>query len=167
MRIGTNAEGFIFRDDYGKLLARMPFRTMELVVEQGTSQEQEREVRFYAAEYVPGELFKPFKPGSEEIVLGPPKEFVYEVTLHACGNPDHQQYADIGPKKTVRVCTIGDACKVTVDYQERYDMGFGNCGKSHGTVWQLRPNRRTRRRVGRVTYSGGYRPLAEGKESTL
>jgi hypothetical protein len=84
------------------------------------------------------------------------------VTLHAAGNPDMRQYADIAPKKTVKVLGIEEACKAVKAYQYLHDMGCGNCAKSHGVVWQLQANGK-RKSIGRVHYNGRFETHAQTK----
>jgi hypothetical protein len=97
-------------------------------------------------------------------VLGPAREFELEVTLHACGNPDHQQYADVGPKKTVRVCGDEEAAAATLEYQSNYEMGQGNIAPTHGKVWRMAQWQAGRRKhVGWVTFGGRYETIAERK----
>jgi hypothetical protein len=97
-------------------------------------------------------------------VLGPERQFRLEVTLHASGNPDHQQYADVGPKKTVRVCSVKEAVASTLEYQETFNMGQGNIAPTHGKVWTMpdKPEGR-RKHVGFITFGGCYETIAERK----
>lgn len=97
---------------------------------------------------VPGEVL------STGLILGPAKDYQFEVRLHAGGNPDFGQYADIGPKKTVRVTDLDAAAKVVLGYQRHYDMGIGNCARDHGKVYSLLTNAL----VGRVAYNGTIQP---------
>jgi hypothetical protein len=89
-----------------------------------------------------------------------------EVTLHAFGNPDHQQYAEVGPKKTVRVCNVDEAIAATMDYQKTFSMGQGNISPTHGKVWRMAQWQAGRRKhVGWVTFGGRYETTAERKAS--
>ena len=156
----TTNTSFLFRDG-GKDLGRAPFYSLELFPEDGVSAETISDMQYYLDEYVPGELFK-IPQSADPIVLGRERDYTHEVTLRACGNPDYNQYADIGPKKTVRVCGIEEACKVVRAYQERYEMGGGNCAKEHGVVYELRPPKR-RKKIGEVTYGGRFWTVVEKK----
>jgi hypothetical protein len=171
----TSATGFIFRaSGTSTSLGHMPFDTLKLVTCEGATEDQQSFLRYYAEEYVPGELFNRLKT---IVVLGPPRDYTHEVTLHACGNPDHNQFADIGPRKTVRVVGLEEAVAVVKAYQDRHNMGMGNCAKKHGEVWELsEPARRERvwilpspkswkrKKVGRVVYGGSFWDLQKIKE---
>lgn len=153
----TTASGFLFRKG-AKDVGSAPFATLELTAIDGLSAEELSDMEYYLKEFVAGEIFK--RKGREDIVLGPVREFTHEVTLDAVGNPDRQQYARIGPKKTVKVCSIEEAVEAVKAYQSHYDMGCGNCSKDHGVVWEL-PAGKKRRKVGEVNYGGRYWTLAE------
>lgn len=119
-------------------------------------------MKWLLSDYMPGEVLNVV--GAKGIVLGPDRPHTHEVTLHGCGNPDFQQYADIAPKKTVRIWGIDEARKATLDYQENYDMGGGNCAKDHGKVWLLPQTMSGKRKlVGYVNYGGRYETVAERK----
>ncbi len=120
------------------------------------------DMEWLMTDYMPGEVLT--LVGVKGTVLGPLRPFTHEVTLHGCGNPDRQQYADIAPKKTVRVCSVVEAGAVALDYQRNYDMGGGNCGKNHGKVWLLPQSMNGKRKlVGHVSYNGNYETVAERK----
>lgn len=111
-------------------------------------------------DYVPGQVIK--NNAKQEIVLGPQREFTHEVTLHACGNEDKRQYADLAAKKTVKVCSIEEAVAATAVYQTLHSMGGGNCAKDHGVVWELpKGGKGKRKKVGEVFYNGHYETNAE------
>jgi hypothetical protein len=106
---------------------------------------EERNVAAWDIEsLIPGEVL------SNGMVLGPVKDFKFEVKLHAAGNPDRQQYADIGPRKTVRVTDLETAAKVVMKYQSLFEMGVGNCARDHGKIYCLT----TKALVGQVNYGG-------------
>lgn len=156
----VSAAGFIFRNGATET-GRVPFNTLVLEPSKKATAEEISEMTFDLAEFVAGEVYK--TPNSKDpIVLGPAREFTHEVTLRACGNPDMRQYADIGPKKTVRVVGIEEARQVVKEYQDRYDMGGGNCAKEHGVVWELpKGGKGKRKKVGEVCYGGRYDTVAE------
>jgi hypothetical protein len=142
-----------------KVVAFRTYDTMKLVKFEEIGEEDQFYLDDAIDSYVPGEVWKS-KTGGPDFVLGPKRDFTHEVQLHACGNPDHQQYADIGPKKTVRIVGVEEASTVVKAYQTLHDMGGGNCGKLHGVVWELKKNGK-RKRVGRVYYNGRYETNAE------
>jgi hypothetical protein len=156
----VSAAGFIFRNGATET-GRAPFHTLVLEPSKKATAEEIADMNFEIGELIAGELYK--TPYSKEpIVLGPAREFTHEVTLRACGNPDHGQYADIAPKKIVRVVGIEEAQKVVRDYQSHYYMGFGNCAKEHGVVWELpKGGKGKRKKVGEVSYDGRYWTVAE------
>lgn len=158
VEVFMNAKGFLFRR--GRVqVGSMPFTTLEVEVAEAATESDKREMDYLSGEFVPGEVFK---VGKGKVVLGPPREFTHEVELRAAGNPDFQQYADIGPRKTVRCCSTGEAAEITRRYQERYEMGMGNCSKEHGRVWLLPAGGKGRRkRVGQVWYNGKFRTNAQ------
>jgi hypothetical protein len=118
------------------------------------------ELDHFLEQYQPGQIIK--NSAKQEVVLGPERAFTHEVTLHACGNPDFRQYADLGPKIVVRVCGIEEAQAAVKTYQRRYEMGGGNCAKDHGIVWALpaKPGGQ-RKKVGEVTYNYRYWTVAD------
>jgi hypothetical protein len=156
----ATARGFIFRRGT-KQVGSMPFDTLQVTLSEEVTEREQWDIDYYSKEYVAGEICK---FAGREVILGPLRDFTHEVTLHACGNPDRQQYADIGPRKTVRVCSIEEAQQAVKDYQSRHDMGGGNCAKDHGIVWQLPQGGKGRRKkVGEVCYGGRYDTVAEIK----
>lgn len=152
--------GFVFLHGT-KESGRAPFNTLVLASAPKATAEQISDMEYELKEYIAGEIYK--LPGDKNpIVLGPVREFTHEVTLRACGNPDHGQYADIAPKKSVKVCGIEEAQKVVQDYQSHYDMGGGNCAEEHGVVWELpKGGKGKRKKVGEVSYNGSYQTMAE------
>ncbi len=154
--------GFLFRR--GRVeVGTMPFDSLEIRKNEKATPEDEEDMRSYAGELYPGEVYRTGR-GSDTVVLGPPKVYTHEVTLRAAGNPDFRQFSDIGPRKTVRCCGAEEAKKLVLHYQTYYDMGGGNCSKEHGVVYELpaKPGGR-RKSVGRVWYNGRYVTHAEEK----
>lgn len=160
LQLYTNNKEFIVHDKRGVTLATASFAELRPVFLMTVSPQQKAEVEYMIGDYVPGEVLD--RGSGKTVVLGPAKPYTHEVTLHAAGNPDHQQYTDIGPKKTVRVCGLGEAAQVVTDYQTTYNMGGGNCAKSHGKVWTLpdKPGGR-RRHAGWICYNGRFETAAE------
>lgn len=172
----STATGFVFcAEGTKKTVARMPFDTLQLAYTDEATEEQKEYLDYSVGEYVPGQLHERL---GHMFVLGPARDYRYEVTLRACGNPDHNEFADIGPRRTVRVCSIDEAIKVVLAYQERYLMGLGNCPKKHGEVWELSeaaraarvwalpaPKAWNRKKVGRVVYGGSFWGLKKMKEA--
>lgn len=156
-----SASCFIFRRG-NKEVARAPFSTLEPSFDTAATEEDITHINYYLEEYTPGEVMK--QPPAAGVVLGPPREFTHEVTLRAAGNPDFQQYADIAPRKTVRVCSIEEAQAVVRKYQADNNMGGGNCSKEHGVVWKLpKDGKGKRKSLGRVHYNGKFETHAETK----
>lgn len=163
----------VFRkgDSANAEIGSIRFDTLDLVCDAAVTDEERQYMEIVAREYVPGEIYSIGRRReangawkNHTIVLGPPRDYTHEVTLHACGNPDFQQYSDIGPKKTVRCCGIDEAKKIVMDYQHRYEMGMGNCAKDHGIVWELPlPCGGKRKNIGAITYNGRYETVAEVK----
>jgi len=153
-------DGFLFRRGE-KNVGRLPYTSLKLQLLLEATGEDIEEIGWLTPEFTAGEVYKP--AGKHEIVLGPKRKFTHEVTLHACGNPDFGQYADIAPKKIVRCCGTDEAVKIVKDYQSHYDMGGGNCSLEHGVVWELGAARR--KKVGAVSYNGRYQTVAEIKAS--
>lgn len=152
-----------------KIYATVLFKDLELTAtgpgpdgRRGLSPEECWELDQFLETYRPGQVIKHKSFG--EIVLGPSRPFTHEVTLHACGNPDFRQYADLGAKKTVRVVGLEEAVAAVKDYQQHHEMGGGNCARDHGIVWELptKPGGK-RKKVGEVLYNGQYWTLAEKK----
>lgn len=156
----VNARGFLFRRGATQV-GTMPFETLEVQHDKAATEEDKRDMKFYAEEFFPGEVYKFGKP-ARTVILGPTKEFTHEVTLRAAGNPDKYQYADIGPRKTVRCCSIEEAQAIVNKYQATYEMGGGNCSKEHGVVWQLPVGGKGRRKsIGRVHFQGNFQTHEE------
>lgn len=155
-----SATCFIFRSGPTEV-GRAPFSALVLEPSKKATAEEIAGMNYELDDHVAGELYK--TPNTKDpIVLGPVREFTHEVTLRACGNPDYQQYADIGPKKTVRVVGIEEAQEAVRAYQARYEMGGGNCAKEHGVVWELpKCGKGKRKKVGEVRYNGRYWTIAE------
>jgi len=161
MKTLINKTSFLFcRPKQQDIIARAPFDTLTATFEPGVSEDEKGLIEYILAEYQAGEEFK--NPLTGNIILGPQRDWTHVVKLHACGNPDYSQYADIGPKKTVHVCGIDEAIKVVRDYQSYYNMGGGNCGRDHGSVYELKAGGK-RKKVGKVCYGGRYDTLAEIK----
>lgn len=159
----VSKDQFAFRSGT-KLLGSLPLKTLELTISEEATPDEAREIRFLSEDYIPGEVISVKQLSEDPLVLGPDRAFTHEITLHACGNPDRRQYANIAPRKTVRVCGIEEAREVFAAYRTRYNMGAGNCAKEHGTVWELPSGKGgKRKRVGRVSYNGRYATLAEIK----
>ena len=152
--------GFVFLHGT-KESGRAPFNTLVLAPAAKATVGQISDMEFELKEYVAGELYK--IPGAKDpVLLGPAREFTHEVTLRACGDPDHGQFADIAPKKTVRVVGIEEAQQVVQHYQSHYDMLGGNCAKEHGVVWELpKGGKGKRKKVGEVSYNGRYWTVTE------
>ena len=147
----TSSSCFIFRKGSTEV-GRAPFATLNFEATEAASDSDIDDARFYLGEYVAGEKLK-----NPTVILGPPREFTHEVTLHAAGNPDFRQYTDIGPKKTVRCVGTEEAVAIVKAYQTRYDMGGGNCAKDHGIVWELpKGGKGKRKKAGEVTYGGRF-----------
>lgn len=157
-----DSKRFIFRLPSGDV-GYAPFSTLELQLHGPPNvPELIDEMKWLMTDYMPGEVLN--QPGVRGVVLGPLRPFTHEVTLHGCGNPDYQQYADIAPKKVVWVCNIDEARKAVLDYQSKYDMGGGNCAKGHGKVRLLPQTLSGKRKlVGYVSYNGHYETVAERK----
>lgn len=138
------------------------FKDLKLNCVKGLADEDKHAAEWLLGNYQLGEVLTDAHVKGE--VLGPARIFELEVMLRACGNPDHQQYADVGPKKTVRVCSVSEAVAATMAYQHTFNMGQGNCHPTHGKVWRmaLGPGER-RKHVGFVTLSGRYETIAERK----
>lgn len=153
------ANGFAFYRRTTRI-GLMPYDTMvPQITDEKVTPDEQWYIDYYAKEHVAGEMFK---LGKTVIVLGPLREFTHEVVVHAVGNPDHRQFADIAPRTVVRVCGIEEAQKVVREYQTRNEMGGGNCSKEHGTVWALPVGGKGRRKkVGEVSYNGRYWTVAE------
>jgi len=141
-------------------LATAPFETLEPTFNEGVSAAEKEDVQYTLAEYQAGEEFK--HPRLGVIVLGPVRPYTHVIHLHAVGNPDHDQYADLASKRKVRVVGVDEAIKICRAYQARYFMGGGNCSRDHGTVYELKADGK-RKKVGRVCYGGRYDTLAEIK----
>lgn len=157
----VSKNAFIFQRSKTQFdLATAPFETLNPTFNEGVSAAEKEDVQYSLEEYQAGEEFK--HPSLGVIVLGPTLPYTHAVQLHAVGNPDHRQYADIGPKKMVRCCGTDEAIKICRAYQEHYDMGGGNCSRNHGTVYELKPDGK-RKKVGKVYYNGRYDTLAEIK----
>lgn len=163
-----DSKRFIFRKN-GVDIGYAPFgslsfdrKALALSAIRPASEEDIDAMKWLMTDYMPGEVLN--KPGVKGVVLGPLRPFTHEVTLHGCGNPDYQQYADIAPKKVVRVCSVDEARKAVLDYQSNYDMGGGNCAKDHGKVWLLPQTANGKRKpLGYVSYAGRYETVAERK----
>jgi hypothetical protein len=156
-----DSKRFIFKRD-GVEIGYATFATLELKRCSTTTVEEQQDMEWLLRDYMPGEVLNII--GVKGVVLGPMRPFTHEVTLHGCGNPDRQQYADIAPKKTVRVCSVGEATEALRTYQTNYDMGGGNCGKDHGKVWLLPQGMNGKRKlVGYVHYGCRYETVAEYK----
>lgn len=152
--------GFVFMHGT-KESGRAPFNTLALAPSPKATAAEILDMEFELKEYVAGEIYK-LPNDKNPIVLGPAREFTHEVFLRACGSPDHGQYADIAPKKTVRVVGIEEAQKAVQDYQSHNDMGGGNCPPEHGVVWELpKGGKGKRKKVGVVSYNGSYQTIAE------
>jgi hypothetical protein len=161
MRTLVSKNAFIFQRPKTQFdLATALFETLEPTFNAGVSAAEKEDVQYFLEEYQAGEEFK--HPTLGVIALGPKLTYTHAVQLHAVGNPDHRQYADIGPKKIVRCCGIDDAIKICRAYQEHYDMGGGNCSRDHGTVYELVEGGK-RKKVGEVCYGGRYDTLAQLK----
>ena len=161
-----SADKFQFRQGV-RTYAFMLFKDLKMMTKglgpggrKGLSADECWQLDELAKEYVAGQVFTHKACGT--VVLGPARTFTHEVTLHAAGNPDFQQYADTGPKLTVRVCSIEEAIKATSAYQVRYEMGGGNCAKDHGIVWELSTKSRgKRKKIGEIYYNGCFLAFAE------
>lgn len=151
MTLHSTTDAFIFLQGV-TLIGRLPYDTLCLSFEDAPTEEQKLEMRAIASEFVPGQVLSLGR--GEHVVLGPAKEFSHMVTLHACGNPDHGQFTDVGPRKRVKVCSVEEAVNAVLAYQDYYNMGWGNCGKRHGEVWSLTPKGNKRGLVGKVAYNG-------------
>jgi len=142
----------------GRKVAEALYRNLKLkITAKGVSDLAREYMEIFLEDYVPGEELKVGK--DTIVVLGPERKFAHAVELHASGNPDHDQYADIGRRKIVRVVEIEEAVKVCRDYQAHHRMGGGNCGEYHGRVWEIIGEKR--REVGRISYNGTYRTIDE------
>jgi hypothetical protein len=156
-----DSKRFIFRRQ-GVAIGYAPFDTLAIQHVDVVTPEEIYDMQWLMTDYMPGEVLN--KPGAKGVVLGPLRPFTHEVSLHGCGNPDRQQYADIAPKKTVRVCGVEEAAKAAIAYQSNYDMGGGNCAKDHGKVRLLPQSAGGKRKlVGYVSYGGRYETVAERK----
>lgn len=156
--IYKTAQGLDFRRGE-KTMGFIPYQTLKLTQAAGVDPEDALDMQYVAEELQPGEVFK---VGDYTVVLGPQRKFTHEVDLHAVGNPDMRQYADIGPKKTVKVVGIQEAMDACKAYQEYYEMGMGNCGRNHGIVYDRIVSER--RKVGEVYYGGKYQSNAQIKK---
>ena len=143
-----------------KVLATRKFDTMEVVFSENIEPpvtELERDyIGFDAGEYQVGQVLELKGPERKTVVLGPQLDYPFEVELHACGNPDHDQYSDIVPRTFVRVMNVTDAGPIVQKFQGDNDMGGGNCGKTHGVVWKVAAPGKRRERVGKFSYNGRY-----------
>lgn len=153
---------FIFRL-LGVDVGYAPFDTLEINTDgKPTPPEIIQDMLWLMTDYMPGEVLN--LVGAKGVVLGPVRSFTHEVTLHGCGNPDYQQYADVAPRKVVRVCSVEEAQLATESYQRNYDMGGGNCAKDHGKVWLLPQTTSGKRKlVGYVLYGGRFETVEERK----
>lgn len=154
---------FFFRKDE-KNLGFALFDNLELTHAPRLPREDIDEMKWMLADFQMGEVMTGTLVKGK--VLGPERPFELEVTLRACGNPDHQQYADVAPKKVVRICNTEEAIAATMDYQTNYNMGQGNIAPTHGKVWRMaeQPGGR-RKHIGFVTFGGRYETIAERKAS--
>jgi len=142
----------------GRKVAEVLYRNLKLkITAQGVSDLAREYMEIFLEDYVPGEELRVGK--DTVVILGPKRKFTHAVELHAAGNPDHDQYADIGRRKIVRVVGIEEAVKVCRDYQAHHHMGGGNCGENHGRVWELVGEES--RLVGRISYNGTYNTMEE------
>jgi hypothetical protein len=158
----NNSREFIFHRGIARV-GTMPFATLELAADPKATDDEIFYMKVIAKDYLPGEVFK---NGSLTVVLGPVRDFTHEVTLRAYGNPDHGQYADIAPKKTVKVVGLEEASAITRRYITHNEMGAGNCGPETGVVWELpKDGKGKRRKIGRVSPNGSFRTVAEIKAS--
>jgi len=112
----TASSRFVFRKG-NRDVAKACYSTLHLeILDPEVTPEEARFMRLALDAYVVGEEFK--MPGCRApITLGPTRVYTHKVTLHAAGNPDHNQWADIGPKKTVRVVGIDEAVQAVMVYQ--------------------------------------------------
>lgn len=158
----TTAKGFLFLNRKEKQVGSMAYDTMELVFTKAATEEDKDHMRSYAKGFIRGEVLL---HSGKSTVLGPARDYTHEVTLRAAGNPDMQQWADIGPRKTVLVCGVEEARQVVLDYQAHHIMGIGNCSEEHGVVWQ-RPvgGKGRRRKVAKITYNGTIMTNEQVKE---
>lgn len=140
-----------------KQVAQAAYSDLKLETSPGVSDLARNYMEIMLEAFVPGEVLH--RKGHDPVVLGPPREFTHAVELHAVGNPDHGQYADIGPRKSVQTVGIDEAIKAFITYRDYYDMGGGNCARHHGRVWELTP--KGDKIVGHISYNGGYKTLAE------
>ena len=80
--------------------------------------------------------------------------------LHGVGNPDHNQYGDIGPllKKEACVFNEDEFREAFQWYTQTHDMGGGNCGWDHGLVLEIDDvnGRKVAKCLGRFSYNGRY-----------
>ena len=156
-----DSERFIFRL-MGVDIGYAPFCSLMLELLNRPTEAEVAEMVWLLSDYIPGEVLQ--MAGAKGVILGPKRPFTHEVTLHGCGNPDRQQYADIAPRKTVRSCGLAATVKALKAYQDNYEMGAGNCGKDHGKVWLLPSTAGGRRKlVGYVSYGCRYATVAEYK----
>lgn len=146
------------------LLGILPFATLELHAEPHATEDELLDMKYMSEDFVPGQVI--VNASKQEVVLGPPRDFRFEVVLHGVGNPDHQQYGDVADKTVVRLVDVTEAAAVVREYQRRNDMGGGNCSPEHGCVWTVKTNANPKRKkLGRVCYGGRYDTVAEIKAS--
>lgn len=165
MQLKVNKKQFIAILN-NKEVATMPFDTLKPEKAKGASVEDFETAEYYLEDYVPGEVFKHPFPEIGNIILGPKRDFTHVVTLRAYGNPDYSQYADIGPKKQVMVCSIEEAKAAFLRYRDQYDLGGGNCGEETGVVYKLPAKTGGRRtKLGRFSYNGRFWTNKEWEET--
>ena len=157
-----DSKRFVFRL-MGVDIGYAPFCSLMLKPFNRPTEAEVAEMMWLLSDYMPGEVLQ--MVGAKGVILGPKRPFTHELTLHACGNPDHRQFSPIAPNKTVRVCGVGNAAKVLKAYQDNYEIvGAGNCGKNHGKVWLLPSSAEEKRKlVGYVYYNGRFETVAERK----
>lgn len=155
IKLYTACKAFLFKLG-DETLGFAPYDTLELDHARKATPEQITDMRYQLKEFTAGETVN-------GRLLGPKRDFTHEVTLRAYGNPDHQQYTDIGPRKTVKVCGIEEAAAAFEAYRDQYRLGGGNCGPDSGVVWDITGPRR--RKVGFICYNGEFKSAAERKAS--
>lgn len=77
--------------------------------------------------------------------------------LHGVGNPDRNQYADIGPVLVVVAKSEDfheEFKEALLWYTREHDVGGGNCGWDHGMVMELTDD--GVRYLGRISYNGSW-----------
>ncbi len=151
-RVQMYASGgeFVFRRGTKKI-GYMPFDSLEVIITEKVNSEEELLIREHANRFVPGEIYMLDR---REVVLGPKRNFQFELEVHPRTKPERGSSPKAGPRLRVLVCELKEAARVTTDYIRRFQVSEQSWCKDAAVVWKLPKPGEKRSKVVVLDYNG-------------